>query len=71
MPDRPDLRVSSDQRRRSRSRTERRVRVRVATAARSRTVIIIGPEAPTRRSPSLQPEGQVCVLTLEPLSAPR
>ena len=49
----------------------RRLRVRVATAARSRIVISTGPEAPTRRSASLQPEGQVCVLTLEPLSGPR
>ena len=52
-------------------RTERRVRVRVARAARSRTVTSTGPEAPTRWNPSLQPEGQVCVLTPEPLSRPR
>ena len=69
--DRPDLRASNGPDRRDRSSTDRWVRVRVAKAARSRTVTSTGPEAPTRWNPSLQPEGQVCVLTPEPLSRPR
>ena len=44
--------------------------MRVAKAARSRTVTSTRPEAPTRWNPSLQPAGQVCVLTPEPLSSP-